>query len=181
MKILNQKLVYRGKYLNVFKKEYLTKTKKKGIWECIEKKDAVVIFALTKEKEVILEKIFRIPLNSFVFELPAGMIDKKGESPKKAARRELLEETGYLAKKLIPVFKFPLGTSLVSNEATLFFAPDVKFSQKGKGEDAEEIDVLKVPLRKLEDFLLKPQKNVKIDIKIFGALAILRNRSLLSL
>ena len=176
MKIIGKKLVYKGEYLKVIQKEYLTKTKKRGNWDYIERKGAVIIFALTKEKEVILEKIFRIPLGSFSLELPGGMLDKKGESACQAAKRELLEETGYLAKKLTPVFQWPLEPSLVPDEAILFFAPDVEFKEKTDGEDSEEIEVLKVPLEKLEEFLLESKKDMTVDLKIFGALSILQNK-----
>lgn len=176
MEIIGKKLIYQGKYLKVIQKEYLTKTKKRGSWDYVERMGAVIIFALTKEKEVILEKIFRIPLSSFSIELPAGLMDKKGENARKAAKRELLEETGYLAKKLIPIFQWPLEPSLAPDMAILFFAPNVEFKGKEKGDDCEEIQVLKVPLENLEDFLLKPKKGITIDLKIFGALSILQNK-----
>lgn len=99
MKILNKKIVYKGRYLKVIKKEFLTKTGKKRFWEYVKRKNAVVIFPLTKKKEVILERIYRLPIDSFDVELPAGLLDKKGETPREAAKRELLEETGYFAKK----------------------------------------------------------------------------------
>jgi ADP-ribose pyrophosphatase len=179
MKIIGKKTIYKGKYLKVVEKEYLTKTGKKGIWECVEKKGGVFIFPLTKNKEVILEKIYRVPLNSFTIEIPAGLLDKSKEKPEKAAKRELLEETGYLAKKLIPVFKFPVEPGLASNQGILFFAPDVEFVGKIKGEDVEEIEVLRIPLKKLEDFLIKQSNKTKVDLKIFGALAILKKRKLI--
>jgi len=179
MKVLGQKLIYKGKYLKVFEREYLDKKKKKRVWECIERKMAVVIFALTRKKEVILEKIFRLPLNSYIIELPAGLVDKKGESPKKAAQRELLEETGYFARKLIPVFQWPLDSGLLTSQGILFFAKNVRFLGKRRTEDVEEIEVLKVSLTKLEDFLLQSSKKFKVDLRIFGALAILKKEKLI--
>ena len=179
MKILNKKIVYKGRYLKVIKKEFLTKTGKKRFWEYVKRKNAVVIFPLTKKKEVILERIYRLPIDSFDVELPAGLLDKKGETPREAAKRELLEETGYFAKKLILVFKKPLDPGVFSNELFCFFAPDVELKRKAKTEDTEEIEVLKVPLKKLVDFLLRPPKNTKVDIKILSFLPILKNKKLI--
>ena len=66
-------------------------------------KGAVVIVALTTEGELILERNWRAPLESFVVQFPAGLSDREGESEEEVARRELLEETGYTADRLIPV------------------------------------------------------------------------------
>jgi len=179
MKIIGKKTIYKGKYLKVLEKEYLTKNKNKGIWEYIERKESVFIFALTKDRQVILERNYRIPLNSFNIELPAGLLDKKNESPKEAAKRELLEETGYLAKKIIQIFRSPLEPGISSSRGIIFFAPNVEFVGKKKGEDVEEIETIKVPLEKLEEFLLEKAEKENIDLKIFGVLAILKKKCLI--
>ena len=178
MKILNKKIIYKGKHLKVLEKEYCTRTGKKGTWECVERKGGVIIFPLTKKKEVILEKIFRIPINSYSIELPAGALDKKNESPKETARRELIEETGYLAKKLIPVFKWQSSPWVFSSRVILFFAPDVEFVGRKGGEDVEEIEVIKVPLKNLESYLIKQSKKAKIEISVFGALSLLKAKKI---
>lgn len=193
MKILSKKIVYKGKYLKVIEKEYLTKTKKKGVWEYIERPAGVLIFPLTKEKlpndpffqaketgpYVILEKIFRIPINSYSIELPAGALDKKNETPKQTAKRELLEETGYLAKKLIPIFEWQLSPWVAFSKGILFFAPEVEFVGKKGGEDVEEIEVIKVPLKNLEKFLLRESKKSKIEMSVLGAITLLKMKKLI--
>lgn len=179
MKILGEKRVYKGKFIKVFKRDFLTKEGKKGKWELIERKGAVMVFALTKKKEVILEKIYRVPLKSFSLELPAGMLDKKGESKKKAARRELLEETGYLAKKLIFVKSVPFNPGLEKTELSLFFAPDVEYFGKKKTEDVEEIEIIKVPLKNFFEFLFKVSSKIKVDLAIFAILPLLAKKGLI--
>lgn len=59
----------------------------------------VMILALRKDRKIILIKQYRHSVGSYTLELPAGQIDKK-ESPRKAAIRELYEETGYVCKKI---------------------------------------------------------------------------------
>ena len=182
MKIIKKKEKYKGKFLKIVDYDFLTKNGKKGTWETIKKKSykrIVVIFAVTKKKELILEKTFRIPIKSFVIELPAGLTDKKGESETTAAKRELLEETGYLAKKVIPLFEWPLEPGSVSNMAILFFAPDVEYVGKKGSDDTEEIEVLKVSLKKLPKFLASSHKKVPVDIKIFGAFSIIKEKGLI--
>ena len=186
MKIIGKKEKYKGKFVEVIEQSVLTENGKKMVWEIVKKKSykrIVFIFALTKKKEVILEKIYRIPLEHFIIELPAGLSDKKGETEKEAAKRELLEETGYLAKKVIPVFEFALDPGTLSNRAILFFAPDVEYMGRENTDDSEEIEVLKVPLGKLNKLVGKQDKSLlrgcPVDIKIFGAFYILKEKGLI--
>ncbi|KAF5386670.1 hypothetical protein D9615_001746 [Tricholomella constricta] len=83
------------------------------LWECAERKsrkssgiDAVAVLALLRSKTnafpvstVVIEQ-YRPPVDKFVVELPAGLIDE-GETPEQAAFRELEEETGYKADGVI--------------------------------------------------------------------------------
>ncbi len=179
MKILSEKKVFNGKFIKVLERKFLTNEGKKGKWEMVKRKDAVMVFALTKKKEVILEKIYRVPLKSFSLELPAGVLDKKGESKKKAAKRELLEETGYLAKRIIFVKSAPFNPGLESTQLFIFFAPDVQYLGKKKSEDVEEIEIIKVPLKKFFDFLLNPPFKIKVDLAIFAILPLLAKKGLI--
>jgi 8-oxo-dGTP pyrophosphatase MutT (NUDIX family) len=59
--------------------------------------DFVVIVAVTPQGQLLLVRQFRVPVAAVTLELPAGHIDP-GETPEQAARRELVEETGYTAE-----------------------------------------------------------------------------------
>ena len=83
-----------------------------------------------------------------------------------------------MAKKLIPVFKWQSSPWVLSSRVILFFAPDVEFVGKKGGEDVEEIEVIKVPLKNLESYLMKQSKKAKIEISVFGALALLKAKKI---
>lgn len=184
MKITKREIVFDGSYIKVKKKQFITKTGKRGIWEAVERKNQygrpVIIFALTKKKEAILEKIYRVPLEGYTIELPAGLADKKGESEIETANRELLEETGFRAKKMIPVISTTGGSpALIDEEITFFFAPEAEFVGRKENDEGEEIEVLKVPIRKLVDFILNPPENTKVDSKLLAILPILEKKKLI--
>ncbi len=183
MKITRQETLYEGKYLRMVKKYFETSAGESN-WETIERKNvhgkgAVVIIALTKEKEMILERNWRAPLESFVIQFPAGLCDKEGESEEETARRELLEETGYRAEKLIPVIPAPLCPALTPTRATHFFAPKTEFVGRESKEMDETIEVLKVPIEKLDTFLLNLPRDTELDLRVPGILWVLERERLI--
>lgn len=91
---------------------------------------SAVMMAVDEKKRILLVRQYRLPAEKYLWELPAGRLDP-GEKPLQAARRELIEETGYRArtwKKLASFFASPgfvqermtiyLATSLTAGTAT---------------------------------------------------------------
>jgi len=184
VKITKKETVFEGEYLKFVTKYFVTDKGEKGVWETIERKNiynkgAVVIVALTTAGELILERNWRAPLESFVIQFPAGLSDKEGENEEEVARRELLEETGYTADRLIPVIATPLCPTLTPTRAIHFFAPGVEPAGKENKEIGEEIEVLKVPLGKLDDFLLNLPPDTELDLRVLGILWILQRKKLI--
>lgn len=181
MKILKTETIFNGKFLRFKRKYFENKNGEKGEWEYVERKISptfVTIFALTKKKEVILERIYKIPFEKWFIELPAGLCDKKEESEVKTARRELLEETGYQAKKLIPIFKGKVSSG-ITEEGIFYFTKNTELVKNSSLDLGEEIKVIKVPLNKLVDFILNPPKNTGVDVKILSILPILEKKKLI--
>jgi len=184
MRITNREVAFDGKYLQVVRKYFNTDMGEEGVWEAVERKNiygkgAVVIVALTRKGELILERNWRVPLESFVIQFPAGLTDREGESEEETARRELLEETGYRAERLIPIISVPISPVLTSTRSTHFFAPEAEFVGKRKKEISEEIEVLTVPRDKISDFLLNLPQDTELDLRVPGILWILEKRGLI--
>lgn len=184
MRITKREVVFEGKYLQVVRKEFDTDMGEGGTWETVERKNiygrgAVVIVALTKDREVVLERNWRVPLESFVIQFPAGLTDREGESEEETAKRELLEETGYRAKRLIPIISVPVSPVLTPTRATHFLAPEVEFVGRRGREIGEQIGVLKIPVDKVSDFLLNLPEDTELDLRVPGILWILEKRGLI--
>jgi hypothetical protein len=72
-----------------------------------------------------------------------------------------------------------LSPALTPTKAAHFFAPRVEFVEKKKKDIAEEIEVLKVPIEKLDDFLLNLPPNTELDLRVSGIIWILEKRRLI--
>ena len=77
-----------------------------------------MVVPVLDDKRVVLEKVYRYTVQETVLECPSGGLD--GEPPEVAARRELLEETGFSTKTLIPLGLF-YGSDGISDERIHFF------------------------------------------------------------
>jgi 8-oxo-dGTP pyrophosphatase MutT (NUDIX family) len=106
------------------------------------------VLALTKNQEVVLIRQYRHGVREAVWEFPGGVVDD-GESPLEGARRELLEETGYTASKLIEIGKFYPNPALQTNLMYGYVAYDAEKTSIQKLDEAEDIEVHLVSLDEL--------------------------------
>jgi ADP-ribose pyrophosphatase len=184
MRITGQETVYTGKFLRIVNKHYKN-GENIGIWETVERvnveKGAVVVVAITKNNELILERNYRMAVESYVIQLPAGLMDKPGETKEEAARRELLEETGYLAGKMIPLMDAPESVVLTPTNLSHFLTTGVEYIGKENLDPAEQIEVLKIPLNRLTDFLLNLPPDTGLDLRVTGILWILEKQGVIKL
>jgi len=149
-----------------------------GHWEYVDRVNATgaaLIIAVTAEEKVLLVEQYRIPVHVRTIELPAGIIgDEPGnsnESQAHAARRELLEETGYAAEKVEALTTGPACSGLTSERVTLFRATGLRHTGKGGGVAQEDITVHEVPLAEVVPWLeAKGKTGVLIDPKVYTGL-----------
>ncbi len=111
----------------------------------LERPDAAIIFPLTTSDEVVLVRQYRPPIERIELGLPAGLVEE-GEDPKKAARRELLEETGYGGGEWEPLGSLASSPSLKDNWAHLYLARGVELTSPPSPDEYERVEVALVPV-----------------------------------
>jgi ADP-ribose pyrophosphatase len=115
-----------------------------------------------------------VPLERRCIELPAGLVgdDSDGEHKSEAAARELEEETGYRAGRLVDLGDYWSSPGMVSESFTLFRALDLVKVGTGGGVDGEGIIVHRVPLDTLPDWLAaRRAEGFAVDVKLLVLLS----------
>jgi ADP-ribose pyrophosphatase len=123
-RVLSRRLVYKGPVFWVTSERVVEPSGVRVLREVVRHTGSVVVLATLddgKDPRVLLERQYRHAADSYLWELPAGRIDK-GEKALAAAKRELLEETGYRAKIWKKILKFYASPGFVAEPMTVFWA-----------------------------------------------------------
>ena len=165
----------------IFWKGRFLQMAQRGRWEFVQRvgsSGVVGIIAVTADRRLILVEQNRLPVGGHVIELPAGLAgDIRGseeESLELAARRELLEETGYSGGTWTQSWDGPSSAGLTDEMLQLFLARDVRKSGPGGGDASESILVHEIPLDELSQFLKRRRtEGTLIDLKVYLAMCLL--------
>ena len=118
----------------------LTSPEGKAItYTVVEHPGFVVIVPLLTDGCVVMERIYRHPLQRVNLECPSGGLD--GEAPEIAARRELEDETGYRADRLIDLGKYAASSGISDEEFSVFLALEVCADGVLRREITEDIEI----------------------------------------
>ena len=159
-----EEIVWQGKWITA---------KKRGRWEYASRARnirAAVILPLDGDHVILVEQ-FRVPLGKTCLELPAGLIgDDDGtqdEDPMAAARRELVEETGYEAADWADMGEYFSSPGMVSESFTLLRASGLTKVSEGGGIEGENITVHRVKMADIADFIEHARtQGMAIDVKL---------------
>lgn len=132
-KTLSSEYVFRGKVIDVKRDDILVSNGHKSIREVVEHSGGVVILAI-KDDKILAVKQFRYPIKTTSIELPAGKLEK-GENPDFAAKRELEEETGYIAKNWKSLGYIYTSVGFCNEKLYLYLATDLEYKQINPDED----------------------------------------------
>lgn len=169
---MEPKILGQGHWLSLHEIQYRDSEGKIRSWECVRRMGgrgaASVVATVNRmgELHIILVKQFRPPVNGCVLEFPAGLIDAREEA-ESTARRELAEETGWRGE-VVEVGPFVLNSPGLSDERTASVRIAASTEEETSFDDAEDIEVLLLPLRGLKARLLEEEKKgAHLDAKLW--------------
>ena len=148
-KLISSKLAFKGRVFNVFTDTLEEPDGHRHIKDVVRHNGSVVMLAVDERKnpadpDVILERQDRHAAGQYLIELPAGTRDP-GEAPLAAAKRELIEETGYRAKKWTMLLKYFASPGFLGEWMQIYLARDLREGE-AQPELDEHIEILRMPL-----------------------------------
>ncbi len=151
-KKIKETVAFKG-WRSMLQKTFELPNGKEATFDIVATNDFVSIVAFTKNKEAILVKQYRPGPEMQIVSFPEGGVEGE-EAPEKAAARELLEETGYIAQKYIPLKIF--RDAYRTEKQICILALDCEKVTTQKLDATEFIDVFLVPIEKLRSLLTNP-------------------------
>lgn len=138
-KFLDSKKVFDGNLLTVYCDHVELPNGKKASREFIRHPGAVAVVPITPDGRIALVRQYRYPIGATMLEVPAGKLDK-GEAPDDCARRELEEETGYVAHNLRHLSSMYTTPGFTDEMIHLYIADELTLAKQCPDED-EFLDV----------------------------------------
>jgi ADP-ribose pyrophosphatase len=147
VRLISSKVAYKGKVFSVF----TDKVEEPGVGvntrDVIRHNGSIVILAIDESKnaqdpEIILERQYRHAAGQFLIELPAGRIEP-GEAPLAAAKREMIEETGYRAKRWTHLTKYFASPGFLGESMSIYLAREIR-EGAAQPEADEQIEVVRM-------------------------------------
>jgi 8-oxo-dGTP pyrophosphatase MutT (NUDIX family) len=119
----------------------------------LESTDWVNVIPITSSEEVVFVRQFRHGIRDTTLEIPGGMVDADDPSPLVAARREMIEESGYDTDRVEPLGCIHPNPAIQNNRCHSFVAYDVERRYDPSFDSTEETEVVLVPLRRVPDLI----------------------------
>ena len=155
---------------------------RRGHWESCERTHgqgmAVIIVACTPDDDVLFVEQYRVPLGARTIEMPAGLVgdDHAHDTLESAARRELVEETGWEPADVAVLLVGPTSAGMTNERIAFVRATGLRRVGDGGGTDSEDIVVHAVPRREAAAWLMgKQAEGYELDLKLWAGLWMLEH------
>jgi ADP-ribose pyrophosphatase len=152
--VIQSNIIFKNPWIQLYQDKIETRNGKTIDYTWYKASDVVVIVPFLDSSTLIMIRQYRYPLRKVLLEFPAGHIEN-GEDVKEAAKRELLEETGYLAKELRYLYTYHPSVSK-SRQLVHIFKGEGLIENESKHDSTEDIiSVDTVSIIELKDMITK--------------------------
>jgi 8-oxo-dGTP pyrophosphatase MutT (NUDIX family) len=154
--VLEEKKIYENPWIKLTEFDVINPSGGKGIYGKVHFKSiAVGALALDEELNTYLVGQYRFPLDRYSWEIPEGG-GAFGVDPVESAKRELLEETGLVAKDWTQIIEMHLSNSVSDEHAVIYLARDLK-QETASPEETEQLQVKKLPFEEVYQMVERGQ------------------------
>ncbi|MCI2947579.1 NUDIX hydrolase [Staphylococcus caledonicus] len=150
-KTFDRTVIYNGKIIDLEIHDVELPDGNTSKRELVYHNGAVAVCAITPENEVLLVEQYRKPVEKPLLELPAGKLEED-EEREEAAKRELEEETGYIAKDLELITNMYGSPGFSNEKLTIYFADQLSEGTLNLDDD-EFVELHKVPVKDIKALL----------------------------
>src|SRR6202522_556781 len=130
----------------------------------------VNIIPLAKNGDVVMIRQWRHGISEFTLEVPGGMVDAEDPSPMHAARREMVEETGFDSDQIVELGKVHPNPAIQGNICFSFLAENVRAVERVVSLGDEETEVVMVPMREIRGLIASGKVMHALTIAAFSFL-----------
>lgn len=166
--------IYDGRIMTVTRDTVVLENGEQAVREVVHHSGGVCVVPLTDKNEVILVKQFRYPFADVLTEVPAGKREK-GEDPLECGIRELKEEVGATADRVIPLGKLYPTVAYDTEVIYMYLATGLRFAEQDLDED-EFLDVIKMPIEEAVRLVMEDKiPDSKTQLALLKTYALLKD------
>lgn len=173
-KVKKSDIIFKGFVFDIKVDQIEYNSGNEGIREVILHNGGAVVLPITKDGKVVLVKQYRYPFDEFMYELPAGKLEKN-EDPKKCATRELTEETGYTSDKVSFLGKIYTSPGFCDEILYIYLAENLVAGDHDREEGEDGMEVFELTIEEIDKMMAEGKI---VDGKTISGLYFYKNRML---
>lgn len=168
-KTINSEIIFRSNWFDIIRKRVHLPHNDIDLdnYYVVSEKDSAMVVAVDEMGNLIMKSEYRLPVDEVLLELPAGNLES-GEEPIMAAKRELLEETGYASETWCLISRTYDCPNRCNNALYIYLAEDAKKVSSQYLDRSENIEVTLVPFEKAVNMCL--DGTIKVNSCVNGIL-----------
>lgn len=173
-KLNKSDIIFKGHVFDIKVDQIEYNSGNEGVREVILHNGGAVVLPVTNDGKIVLVKQYRYPFDEFMYELPAGKLEKN-EDPKKCATRELTEETGYTSDKISFLGKIYTSPGFCDEILYIYLVENLVAGDHDREEGEDGMEVYELTIEEIDKMIAEGKI---VDGKTISGLYFYKNRML---